>query len=140
MMFADPRGCARHQLERVRPEKGQGNGTADFLSHCEGRWTLHLLPGSGAERRSHHSSIARPSLVLTDVSAAADTACRQLPSGCARLSGLWTQRLFDPGEPERYRKDVPNAEVYVLDAGHFALDTKAEEIATLVREFMKAHK
>jgi pimeloyl-ACP methyl ester carboxylesterase len=45
---------------------------------------------------------------------------------------------FDPGEPERYRKDVPNAKVYVLDAGHFALDTKADEIAGFVREFMKA--
>jgi pimeloyl-ACP methyl ester carboxylesterase len=43
---------------------------------------------------------------------------------------------FDPGEPERYRKDVPNAEVHVLDAGHFALDTKADEIAELVRRFM----
>jgi pimeloyl-ACP methyl ester carboxylesterase len=43
---------------------------------------------------------------------------------------------FDPGEPERYRKDVPNAEVYVLDAGHFALDTKSDEIAALVRQFM----
>jgi pimeloyl-ACP methyl ester carboxylesterase len=47
---------------------------------------------------------------------------------------------FDPGEPERYRKDVPNAEVHVLDAGHFALDTKADEIAALVREFMQAQK
>ena len=47
---------------------------------------------------------------------------------------------FDPGEPERYRKDVPSAEVYVLDAGHFALDTKADEIATRVREFMKTQK
>src|ERR1700678_512927 len=47
---------------------------------------------------------------------------------------------FDLGEPERYRKDVANAEVYILDAGHFALDTKAEEIAALVREFMKAQK
>jgi len=44
---------------------------------------------------------------------------------------------FDLGEPERYRKDVPTAEVHVLDAGHFALDTKADEIAALVREFMK---
>jgi pimeloyl-ACP methyl ester carboxylesterase len=44
---------------------------------------------------------------------------------------------FDPGEPERYRKDVPTAEVCVLDGGHFALDTKADEIAALVREFMK---
>ena len=43
---------------------------------------------------------------------------------------------FDPGEPERYRKDVPKAAVHVLDAGHFALDTKADEIAALVRDFM----
>jgi len=47
---------------------------------------------------------------------------------------------FDPGEPERYRKDVPSAEVHVLDAGHFALDTKADEIAFLVGEFMKRQK
>jgi pimeloyl-ACP methyl ester carboxylesterase len=46
---------------------------------------------------------------------------------------------FDPGEPERYRKDVPNAEVHVLDAGHFALDTKADEIAAIVRRFVSAH-
>jgi len=31
---------------------------------------------------------------------------------------------FDPGEPERYRTDVPQAEVHILDARHFALDTK----------------
>ena len=46
---------------------------------------------------------------------------------------------FDPGEPELYRKDVPNAEVHVLDAGHFALDTKADEIAAIVRQFVSAH-
>jgi pimeloyl-ACP methyl ester carboxylesterase len=56
-----------------------------------------------------------------------------------RLLVLWGKHdlSFDPGEPERYRKDVPNAEVHVLDAGHFAIDTKADEIAELVREFMK---
>jgi pimeloyl-ACP methyl ester carboxylesterase len=47
---------------------------------------------------------------------------------------------FDPGEPERYRKDVPKAQVHVLDGGHFALDTKADEIAVLVSEFMKTEK
>ncbi|SDE85010.1 alpha/beta fold hydrolase [Terriglobus roseus] len=46
---------------------------------------------------------------------------------------------FDPGEPERYRKDVPNAEVHVLDAGHFALDTKADEIAQIIRQFLSTH-
>ena len=59
-----------------------------------------------------------------------------------KLLVLWGKHdlSFDLGEPERYRKDVPNAKVYVLDAGHFALDTKADEIATLVREFMKAQR
>jgi pimeloyl-ACP methyl ester carboxylesterase len=59
-----------------------------------------------------------------------------------RLLVLWGKHdlSFDPGEPERYRMDVPNAEVHVLDAGHFALDTKADDIASLVREFMKRQK
>ena len=47
---------------------------------------------------------------------------------------------FDPGEPERYRKDVSKAKVHVLDPGHFALDTKADEIASLVRAFMESEK
>jgi pimeloyl-ACP methyl ester carboxylesterase len=56
-----------------------------------------------------------------------------------KLLVLWGKHdlSFDLGEPERYRKDVPNAEVHVLDAGHFALDTKADEVAVLVSEFMK---
>ena len=56
-----------------------------------------------------------------------------------RLLVLWGKHdlSFDSGEPERYRKDVPNAQVYVLDAGHFALDTKADEMAALVRQFME---
>jgi pimeloyl-ACP methyl ester carboxylesterase len=57
-----------------------------------------------------------------------------------KLLVLWGKHdlSFDPGEPERYRKDVPNAEIHVLEAGHFALDTKADEIAELVRRFMNA--
>jgi pimeloyl-ACP methyl ester carboxylesterase len=59
-----------------------------------------------------------------------------------KLLVLWGKHdlSFDPGEPERYRKDVPNAEVYVLEAGHFALDTKSDEIAVLIRDFMKPQK
>jgi pimeloyl-ACP methyl ester carboxylesterase len=57
-----------------------------------------------------------------------------------KLLVLWGKHdlSFDSGEPERYRKDVPNAEVHVLNAGHFALDTRANEIAALVRGFMSA--
>jgi hypothetical protein len=36
-----------------------------------------------------------------------------------RLLVIWSKYdlSFDPGEPERYRKDVPSAQVHVLDAG-----------------------
>ena len=59
-----------------------------------------------------------------------------------RLLVIWGKydASFHLSEPEAYRRDVPNAEVHVLDAGHFALDTKADEIATLVGQFMKAQK
>jgi pimeloyl-ACP methyl ester carboxylesterase len=38
-----------------------------------------------------------------------------------------------------YQRDVPGAEVHVLDAGHFALDEKADEIAVLIRAFLDKH-
>ena len=55
-----------------------------------------------------------------------------------KLLVIWGKHdlSFDSGEPERYRKDVPQAEIHILDAGHFALDTKADEIGSLVRQFM----
>jgi len=31
---------------------------------------------------------------------------------------------------------VPKAEVHIVDGGHFALDTAADEIAALVRSFL----
>ncbi len=40
---------------------------------------------------------------------------------------------------EAYRKDVPGAEVHILDAGHFALDNQAGEVIRLTDTFMQAH-
>ncbi len=56
-----------------------------------------------------------------------------------RLLVIWGkyELSFDSSEPEAYRRDVPAAEVHVVDGGHFALDTTADEIARLVREFLK---
>ncbi len=51
---------------------------------------------------------------------------------------LGNDLAFDPSEPERYRQNVPNSEVHVVDAGHFALDTAADEVAELVRGFMSS--
>jgi len=55
-----------------------------------------------------------------------------------RLLVIWGkyELSFDPSEPEAYRRDVPKAEVHIVDGGHFALDTAADEIAVLVRGFV----
>jgi pimeloyl-ACP methyl ester carboxylesterase len=34
---------------------------------------------------------------------------------------------------------MPNAEVHVIDAGHFALDEKADDIAAYIRDFLARH-
>jgi pimeloyl-ACP methyl ester carboxylesterase len=59
-----------------------------------------------------------------------------------RLLVIWGKYdpSFDLSEPEAYRRDVPKAEVHIIDAGHFALDTRADEIAALVDQFMKTQK
>lgn len=43
---------------------------------------------------------------------------------------------FEVAEAGAYQRDVPGAEVHVLDAGHFALDEQADEIAQLTRTFL----
>ncbi|MHB9836511.1 alpha/beta fold hydrolase [Paraburkholderia terrae] len=43
---------------------------------------------------------------------------------------------FLPAEADAYRRDLPKAEIHVLDAGHFALDEKPDEIAELIRGFL----
>ena len=57
-----------------------------------------------------------------------------------RLLVLWGR--YDPSftvaGAEAYRRDVPGAEVHILDAGHFALDEQADEIIHLTEDFMQA--
>ena len=55
-----------------------------------------------------------------------------------RLLVLWGKQdpSFDISEPEAYRRDVPEAKVHIHDAGHFALDTAANVIAVLIRNFV----
>lgn len=45
--------------------------------------------------------------------------------------------IFIPPGAEAYKRDLPNAEIHLLDAGHFALETKRWEIAGLMTEFLK---
>ena len=41
---------------------------------------------------------------------------------------------------EAFGRDLPDAEIHLLDAGHFALDEKNDEIAALILEFLTRHR
>jgi pimeloyl-ACP methyl ester carboxylesterase len=40
---------------------------------------------------------------------------------------------------EAFNRDLPDAEIHLLDAGHFALDEKNDEIASLILAFLAKH-
>ena len=98
---------------------------------------------SGPTSLRFSASPARPKFKATCSTTTAPTSkpTRNGKHGCARsslaywCSGASMSLSFDPSEPEAYRRDVPNAQVHILDGGHFALDTAADEIAALVRDF-----
>lgn len=54
------------------------------------------------------------------------------------LLAVWGRHdpAFIPAGAEAYKRDLPDAEVHMLDAGHFALETNAHEIATLTHDFL----
>jgi pimeloyl-ACP methyl ester carboxylesterase len=45
--------------------------------------------------------------------------------------------FFTQAGARAYLRDLPDAELHLLDAGHFALETRASRIASLVREFLE---
>jgi pimeloyl-ACP methyl ester carboxylesterase len=44
--------------------------------------------------------------------------------------------IFPAQGAKAYLRDLPNAELHVLDTGHFALEDKGSEIAALMRDFL----
>jgi len=46
-------------------------------------------------------------------------------------------KIFGAAGAEMFARDIPDAEIHLLDAGHFALETHGEEIAGLTREFLQ---
>jgi pimeloyl-ACP methyl ester carboxylesterase len=48
-------------------------------------------------------------------------------------------KIFPPAGAEPYRRDLKTVEFHLLDAGHFALETRGDEIARLMRDFLGRH-
>jgi len=54
------------------------------------------------------------------------------------LLAVWGKNdpFFLPPGAEAFRRDIPDAEVHLLDTGHFALETHHVEIASLIDDFL----
>ena len=54
------------------------------------------------------------------------------------LLAVWGKNdpFFLPPGAQAFRRDNPDAEVHLLDAGHFALESHAPEIAAIIRDFL----
>ena len=49
-------------------------------------------------------------------------------------------QFFPPPGAQAYLQDLPEAELHLLDTGHFATATHADEIADLIVGFLDAHR
>jgi pimeloyl-ACP methyl ester carboxylesterase len=47
--------------------------------------------------------------------------------------------IFGPKGAEAYLRDLPEAELYLLDTGHFALEEECDFIAAKIRDFLSRH-
>jgi len=45
-------------------------------------------------------------------------------------------KIFPPEGAYPYLRDLPDAELHLLDTGHFALEDKGDEIAVLMSDFL----
>jgi pimeloyl-ACP methyl ester carboxylesterase len=52
--------------------------------------------------------------------------------------GRYDPSFIVPGA-QGYARDLPDAEVHILDAGHFALEEATDRIAALTRDFLRRH-
>jgi len=54
------------------------------------------------------------------------------------LLAIWGKNdpFFIPAGAEAFRKDIPDAQVRLLNTGHFALETHVVEIGTAIKEFL----
>ncbi len=54
------------------------------------------------------------------------------------LLAVWGKNdpFFLPAGAEAFKRDNPDAEIHLLDAGHFALESQGPEIAAIIRDFL----
>jgi pimeloyl-ACP methyl ester carboxylesterase len=57
------------------------------------------------------------------------------------LLAVWgrNDQIFGPDGALAFARDLPNAEINLLDGGHFLLESRLTEVAALIRPFLEQH-
>nr|WP_221383013.1 alpha/beta hydrolase [Actinoplanes polyasparticus] len=57
------------------------------------------------------------------------------------LMAVWGSgdQIFSPAGALAFADDLPDAEIHVIDGGHFLLETSVDQVAELMREFLTRH-
>ena len=45
--------------------------------------------------------------------------------------------IFGPAGAEAFADDLPDAEIHLLDGGHFLLESELDEVTGLIRNFLE---
>ena len=89
----------------------KGNDAIQLQLFCDYRFNLELYPKFQEYFRSHQP----PTLAVWGAH----------------------DEIFGPDGAWAFARDLPDAEIHLLDAGHFALDSHRAEITDLVRQFLR---
>jgi pimeloyl-ACP methyl ester carboxylesterase len=112
-------GLPEELLTRVSPEswmldwelmKRPGNIDMQFELNCDFKSNIEMFPAFQAYFRTHQP----PALVI------------------------WGKYdvFFSVAEAHCYQRDLPNAQVYIIDGGHMALETNFTEVLGLINDFL----
>lgn len=113
-------GLSEELLQRVSPEawildwermSRPGNLNMQFELNCSYKTNLEMYPAFQNYFREHQP----PALII------------------------WGKHdvFFNVAEATCYQKDLPGAEVHILDGGHMALETNFNDVLQLISEFLK---
>lgn len=142
-------GIARYWADRsAHPEQ------VDAFMSLEGTKQRHIAGSPNPERYSpdswmdEYAMLSRPGSreIQADLLFDYQTNVASYPAWQAWLRqhrpptlvvwGRYDPSFIAPGG-EAYRRDIPDAEIHLLAAGHFALDEKVDEIALLLIDFLQ---
>jgi pimeloyl-ACP methyl ester carboxylesterase len=57
------------------------------------------------------------------------------------LLAVWgrNDEIFGPAGAQAFATDLPDAEIHLLDGGHFLLESALDEVTPLIRDFLRRH-